>query len=104
MATDKRISRRARERVLQSPEQRTPGLALFRPDVREEAAPDASVSVQLLVEFTRALIRLSPSPDGLSLAMRQARGATGASDEECSAMMAAVRNEAAQSPWAKDFF
>ena len=75
-----------------------------RPD--QDAGEDQvqAISVPFLLAFTRYLIRLSPSPDKMKLAMIQARSFVGASDEEVDALFVAVLGEMDQSPWPKDFF
>lgn len=90
-----------RSRLLLAPQQRTPD----EPMVRSEGARAHSAArVDLLVAFTRALIRHHPSGDAIMLSLYHAQHETGASDEEVAVMTEAVLGEAAQSPWPKGFF
>jgi len=60
--------------------------------------------VELLLAFTRALIRLSPSGDKMTLALLQARSEVEVSDEQAEAFVEAVTGEMGQSVWPKGFF
>jgi hypothetical protein len=60
--------------------------------------------VELLLAFTRALIRLCPSGDRMTLAMIQARNEVEVSDEQADAFVDAITGEMSQSPWPKGFF
>jgi len=68
--------------------------------------PEGSLACRtaLLVEFCRALIQIHPSPDVLSLAMRQAQARAGASDEQMGQLAQAVLQEQGRSAWPKGFF
>lgn len=75
-----------------------------RPD--QDAGEDQvqTISVAFLLAFTRYLIRLSPSPDKMKLALIQARSVIDVSDEEVDAFIDAVLGEMDQAPWPKGFF
>ena len=68
---------------------------------RNKAPP---VRVELLLAFTRALIRDLPSRDLLKLALLAAARETGASEGETSAMWSAIQGESSQSVYPKGFF
>lgn len=101
MAKDKRSRREDRSRVLQQPEQHATDLAVLRPTGGEEAPP---VRVEVLVEFTRALIRENPSSDLLYLAMAAAKRRSEATDDEMELLKIAVLSERLHSTWPEGFF
>jgi len=69
-----------------------------------EGERPGTVSIELLLAFTRALIHEHPSGCVLTLALHQAASQTGASKEELEALQLAVMGEASQSSWPKGFF
>ena len=72
--------------------------------VEQRPSSDAEdVSVELLLAFTRALIRNHPSGDLLLLSAASARREVGASDEEHDALLRAAVGEARQSWLPKGF-
>ena len=59
--------------------------------------------MELLIEFTRALIRECPGSDALYLAMAAAADRADASDVELEALKSAVRQEQARGIWPAGF-
>ena len=90
-----------RGEVLLAPEQREGGQPVPRGGSGGEDPP---VRIDVLIEFTRALIRNCPNGDLLALSTIEARKRTGATREEMELFTKAVTGEAAQAPWPKGFF
>jgi len=101
MGAAKQTGGRARGRLQQQSEQPT---ALAPVSYEEGRAGVPQLRTEILVEFTRALIRENPNKDMIYLALMAARSATGATDEEMRALSVAVLDEARKAPWPPGFF
>lgn len=102
MGRAKRSRGRDRSRMLLQPQQRSTQLAVLRPEVGPELP---LVRPQLLVEFTRALVRMHPSEDVIILCLGEAQHRSGADDEEATLMLQALLHDvASQTSWPKGFF
>ena len=90
-----------RGRVLLAPKQREAGQPVPRGGGGGEDSP---VRIEVLVEFTRALIRNNPNTDVLFLSLAEARQAADASEEEVELLKIAVLGELLHSSWPDGFF